>query len=166
MTSIGPTKGGDLRFLLDRPRSKEIGGLRLLLDRSHTGLQKAQHFILYSTSFCTALHSAECSTGRVLRGGDGDQLDALSHSGESGITGMGWERLQLKPLGASPDAHCVCTQFALSQTGHHGGWNRSAIRSSIEDGLTGSVHVNVYGGMFARRATFVLSILALAPSLS
>ena len=27
----------------------------------------------------------------------------------------GW---QLKQLGASPDAHCVCTQSALSQTGH------------------------------------------------
>ena len=25
---------------------------------------------------------------------------------------------QLKQLGASPDAHCVCTQSALSQTGH------------------------------------------------
>ena len=37
--------------------------------------------------------------------------------------------------------HCL----KLSTRTQHSGWNKSAIRSSVEDNLTGSVHGNVYG---------------------
>ena len=99
---------------------------------------------------CRARHSADRSTGRVLGGGDGDRLAALSQTGESSITGRGRERLAIKAAGCftrrSLHLYSIYTVsgIRLDTRTQHSGWNKGDMRSLIEDRLTGSVHENVY----------------------
>ena len=105
--SIGPKKVGDLRFLLVRPRRKEIGNLRLSGQVAHWGVQNA-------------VRAVQQIAPRAVSLGVRMGTDLLHYPSPQNRVSWEWDvrGWQLKQLGASPDAHCVCTQYPLSQTGH------------------------------------------------